>query len=329
MYNRINNEGKLLSGRNDYRRNEQVTKALKSRYGLTYGTDKSNTNTRKLRNAERAKYEIHNAVNDALEVADSWQKFKNELAKRGVRLELVYKDKERTKVQGIRFCKDGYSFKGTQISRGYSFGKLNARFEGMENHVSPKSIDKLARLREAICIFTDLTKKEASNGEQRSKLLFDAINQVKQELNATSKNVQEKLHAMGNTPQKKIVTHRFEPTSKYVLLFIGGLALSLVISIWGNFTQWREYQDWEEADLKYRALKMVLPSDDPNVRYIEKFFSVCRDEKVIDDVKNRVAAYEDSVYHHYKMVKMAAIKDSIANSLFKEANEIKKKINKK
>lgn len=62
----INNEGKLISDRNDYRRNEQVTKALKSRYGLTYGTDKSKTNTRKLRNAERAKYEIHNAVKDAL-----------------------------------------------------------------------------------------------------------------------------------------------------------------------------------------------------------------------------------------------------------------------
>ena len=87
-----------------------------------------------------------------------------------------------------------------------------------------ESIDKLARLREAICIFTDLTKKEASNGEQRSKLLFDAINQVKQELNATSKNVQDKLHAMDNTPLKKVVTHRFEPTSKYVILFIGGLA---------------------------------------------------------------------------------------------------------
>ncbi len=143
VYNRINNEGKLISDRNDYRRNEQVTKALKSKYGLTYGTDKSNTNTRKLRNAERAKYEIHNAVKDALKVADNWQKFKNELAKRGVRLELVYKDKEQSKVQGIRFCKDGYSFKGTQISRGYSFGKLNARFEGMENYVSAKSISIL------------------------------------------------------------------------------------------------------------------------------------------------------------------------------------------
>ena len=192
-----------------------------------------------------------------------------------------------------------------------------------------ESIDKLARLREAICIFTDLTKKEISKEEQRSKLLFDAINQVKQELNATSKNVQDKLHAMGNTPLKKVVTHRFEPTSKCVLLFIGGLALSLVISIWGNLTQWREHQDWEVADLKYRALKMVLPSDDPNVRYIEKNFSVCPNKEVIEKVRTRVNIYEDSIRYHNEMIQMAAIKDSIANSLFKEANEIKKKINQK
>lgn len=136
VYNRINNEGKLISDRNDYRRNEQVTKALKSKYGLTYGTDKSNTNTRKLRNAEQAKYEIHNAVKDALKMADSWEKLRSELAKRGVHLEFVYKDKEQAKVQGIRFSKDEYSFKGTQISRDYSFGKLNARLEGTENLLS-------------------------------------------------------------------------------------------------------------------------------------------------------------------------------------------------
>ena len=187
-----------------------------------------------------------------------------------------------------------------------------------------ETIGKLAKLREAICVFVDLTKKEASKDEQRSKLLFDTINQVKQELNATSKNVQDKLHAMDNTPLKKVVTHRFEPTSKYVLLFIGGLALSLVISIWGNLAQWREYQAWEVADLKYRALKMVLPSDDPNVRYIEKHFSVCRDEKVIDDVRNCVAAYEDSIRHHHEMVEMATYKDSIANKLLQESNRIKR-----
>ena len=207
-----------------------------------------------------------------------------------------------------------------------------SKFEKAILSVSAKeeeTIGKMAKLREAICIFTDLTKKEISKDEQRSKLLFDTINQVKQELNATSKNVQDKLHAMDNTPLKKVVTHRFEPTSKYVLLLIGGLALSLVISIWGNLTQWQEHQALEIADLKYRALKMVLPSDDRNVRYIEKNFSVCPNKEVIENVRNRVTAYEDSVRHHYEMIEIAAIKDSIANSLFKEANEIKKKINQK
>ena len=186
-----------------------------------------------------------------------------------------------------------------------------------------ETIGKLAKLREAICVFVDLTKKEASKDEQRSKLLFDTINQVKQEQNVTSKFVQDKLNTMDNTPQKKVVTHRFEPTSKYVLLFIGGLALSLVISIWGNLTQWQEYQDWEEADLKYRALKMVLPSDDPNIHYIEKHFSVCPNKEVIENVRNRVTAYEDSVRHHYEMIEIAAYKDSIANRLLRESKEIK------
>ena len=191
-----------------------------------------------------------------------------------------------------------------------------------------ETIGKMTKLREAICIFTDLTKKEASKDELRSKLLLGTINQMKQEQNAASKVVQDKLHAMGNLPQKKVVTHRFEPTSKTVLLFIGGLALSLVLSIWGNLTQWREHKNWEEADLKYRALKMVLPSDDPNIRYIEKHFSVCRDEKVIDDVRSRVTVYEDSIFRYHKMVEIAAYKDSLARKLTNESNEIKRLIKK-
>ena len=126
------------------------------------------------------------------------------------------------------------------------------------------------------------------------------------------------------TPQKKVVTHRFEPTSKNVLLFIVGLVLSLVLSIWGNLTQWQAHKNWEEADLKYRALRMVLPSDDPNIHYIEKNFSVQRDEDVITNVRNRVAAYEDSIRRHYEMVEMAAYKDSVATKLLEESKDIKR-----
>ena len=167
---------------------------------------------------------------------------------------------------------------------------------------------KISKLRDAIVVFADLIKVELGKNEQRSKFLVDAVKQMRQGNDVFSKVLQDKLEVLNNSPQKKVVTHRFEPTSKKVLLFIGSLALSLVLSIWGNLTQWREHQDWEEADLKYRALKMVLPSDDPNIHYIEKHFSVCRDEKVIDDVRNRVAAYEDSIRHHHEMVEMATYK---------------------
>ena len=188
--------------------------------------------------------------------------------------------------------------------------------------------DKISKLRDAIIVFADLIKVEFGKNEQRSKFLVDVVKQMRQGNDVSSKALQDKLEVMNKSPQKKVVTHRFEPTSKKVLLFIGSLALSLVLSIWGNLTQWREHQDWEEADLKYRALKMVLPSDDPNIHYIEKHFSVCRDEKVIDDVKNSVAVYEDSVRHHYEMIEMAAYKDSLAKQLNKEANEIKERLKK-
>ena len=242
-------------------------------------------------------------------------------------LEAIYGTVERLeqKVDELSASPKNTEAESTPVSVSVNISKLEKAILAMAVKEG-ESIDKLARLREAICIFTDLTKKEASNGEQRSKVLFDTVKQLKQELNTTSKVVQDKLHAMGSIPQKKIVIHRFEPTSKYVLLFIGGMALSLVISIWGNLTQWREHQDWEEADLKYRALRMVLPSDDPNIRYIEKYFSVQRDDDVINNVRNRVAVYEDSIRRHHEMVEMAAYKDSVAKKLSHEADEIRKTI---
>ena len=184
---------------------------------------------------------------------------------------------------------------------------------------------KISKLRDAIVVFVDLIKAELGKNEQRNKFLVDAVKQMRQENDVSSKALQDKLEVLNNSPQKKVVTHRFEPTSKKVLLFIGGLALSLVLSIWGNLTQWREHQNWEEADLKYRALKMVLPSDDPNIRYIEKHFNVQRDEDIIDNLRNRVAVYEDSVRRHYEMFEMAVYKDSLANRLLQESEEIKSK----
>ena len=81
--------------------------------------------------------------------------------------------------------------------------------------------------------------------------------------------------------------------------------------------------------MNYRALNNVLPSDDPNIRYIEKHFNVQRDEDVIDKLRTQVAAYEDSVYQYHKMVEIAFYKDSVARQLFDESNRIKTQLKSK
>ena len=63
-----------------------------------------------------------------------------------------------------------------------------------------------------------------------------------------------------------------------------------------------------------------------NIQYIEKYFSVRRDDDVINNVRNRVAVYEDSIRRHHEMVEMAAYKDSMSNILRKESEMIKKKL---
>ena len=70
----------------------------------------------------------------------------------------------------------------------------------------------------------------------------------------------------------------------------------------------------------YRALRMVLTSDEPNIRYIEKHFNAQRDEDIIDKLRTQVDVYEDSVYHYHKMIEIAFCKDSVARQLVNESN---------
>ena len=73
LYNRINNEGKTISDQNDFRRNEQVTKQLKRKYGLTFSKGKGRTKTERLKGQEKTRYEIYRIVMTAIIQSKSWQ----------------------------------------------------------------------------------------------------------------------------------------------------------------------------------------------------------------------------------------------------------------
>jgi len=130
IYNRINYDGKVISSQNDFKRNEIATKKLKDKYGLTYAEDKSKTNVKKLYDPERVKYEIHNAVKAALKRCKTWEEFNEELKRRGIHLEFAFRRKNTRAVddiQGLRFAKDGLTFKASDVGRQFSYSKLNAQ----------------------------------------------------------------------------------------------------------------------------------------------------------------------------------------------------------
>ena len=124
VYNRINYDGKVISSQNDFKRNEIATKRLKDKYGLTYAEDKSKTNVKKLHDPERVKYEIYNAVKAALRRSRTWWDLGNQLQKQGIGM--TFKINQRTgKNEGLSFTKDGYTFKASDVSRQFSYSKLN------------------------------------------------------------------------------------------------------------------------------------------------------------------------------------------------------------
>ena len=151
VYNRINNEGKTITDQNDFRRNELTTKLLKRKYGLTFSNGKGRTKTERLRGTERTKYEIYHAVGTALLRCKSWAEFVSHLKANGVEVELVMKRKgskdlnDLNDLQGMRFMKDGYTFKASQIRRGLSLATIMSKLNSNAEKEQPRTISRQTR----------------------------------------------------------------------------------------------------------------------------------------------------------------------------------------
>jgi hypothetical protein len=125
IFNRVDNDGKTISDRNDQYRNEKICKQLKDKYNLTYGKGKENVNVQKLKGAEQTKYEIYHAIKDTLPKFRNWQQFEDDLKRQGISIEYKYKG-QTDEVQGISFRKGNHCFKGSDIDRKFSYSKLDA-----------------------------------------------------------------------------------------------------------------------------------------------------------------------------------------------------------
>ena len=127
VYNRVDNNGRIISDKFEWKRSEKIVKHLKDKYGLTYSDGKGQTRTERLHYTERTKSEIKNAVKTALKDVRNWQQFLSKLRQQGVEVEFKRRRGNDNVIEGITFIKDDVRFKGSQIGRQYTYVRLNER----------------------------------------------------------------------------------------------------------------------------------------------------------------------------------------------------------
>ena len=96
----------------------------------------------------RPKYEIYHTVGTGLLRCKSWAEFVNHLKANGVEVELVMRRngrKDLKDLQGMRFEKDGYTFKASQIRRGLSYAVILSKLNANEEKEQQRTINSQSR----------------------------------------------------------------------------------------------------------------------------------------------------------------------------------------
>ena len=128
VYNRINNDLKLISVNHDYKRNIKACKKLKDKYKLTYGEGKKNVKREKLSDPDKIKYYIHDAIKSVLLNCKHFADLRFKLKDLGIEIDYKYK-RTANEIEGVSFRYGNIAFKGSQVDRKFSFGNLKKQFE--------------------------------------------------------------------------------------------------------------------------------------------------------------------------------------------------------
>ena len=123
-FNRINNNGKTISDRNDRFKSEKICKELTAKYGLYFAEGKEKVKVYRLKEPDKTKYKIYQALKAEIARCRDWKTLLAHLKKRDIDVRFKYKGNSQ-EVQGFIFEKNGYHFNGSKVDRGFSYSKID------------------------------------------------------------------------------------------------------------------------------------------------------------------------------------------------------------
>lgn len=124
-FNRVANDGRTISDRNERIRSTRICKELTRKYGLYFANGKEQVKYHRLKESDKTKYELYSILKTEVSRCGNWDKLIANLEKQGVETRFKYKGNS-GEVQGIVFSKNGYSFGGSKIDRRFSHSKIDA-----------------------------------------------------------------------------------------------------------------------------------------------------------------------------------------------------------
>ena len=123
-FNRIDNHGKTISDKNDRFRSEKICKELTAKYDLYFASGKEKIKEHRLKEPDKTKYEIYQALREKIPKSRNWKSLLAHLRNEGIDVRFKYKGNTQ-EVQGIIFEKNGYHFNGSKVDRSCSYSKID------------------------------------------------------------------------------------------------------------------------------------------------------------------------------------------------------------
>ena len=127
-FNRIANNGRTISDRNERIRSARICKELTRKYNLYFASDKERVEQHRLKEPDKTKYGLYSILKSEVSRCGNWRQLAANLEKQGVDMRFKYKGKS-DEVQGVVFSMNGYSFSGSKIDRRFSYSKIDAALE--------------------------------------------------------------------------------------------------------------------------------------------------------------------------------------------------------
>lgn len=128
VYNRVNNQGITISDKFQWKLNIKVAKALTLKHGMYLSKGKEQVNRQQLKGMDKVKYELYDTIKAVSLKVNNMEELQRQLQKQGIGMLYKYKNGS-GEIQGISFSKGDYKFKGSEIDRSLSYGKLSHNIE--------------------------------------------------------------------------------------------------------------------------------------------------------------------------------------------------------